>query len=249
MKPRLANPLCAITFLLACALLPGTASAQSTNAAFGIPFFTAHYILKNLGLSVAHVTVTFGREKGQLIYRQVTSPAGVIAWFRHDHITEESVLAPGATPLPIEYRFVHTGHGPTKRAVIHFDRQHDLATGHMQNGDPVKVTIDPGTLDRMSLQLALMQAVASGRRPLHFTTVETKNKLSHYVFHDLGPATVITSLGRLDTIHLQREWQAKHIRFDFWLAPSLHDLPVKLTQTGQGDSSNLSLYLQSVSWH
>ncbi|AOU98609.1 hypothetical protein BI364_12145 [Acidihalobacter yilgarnensis] len=223
-------------------------SPQAVNTAFGIPFFSAQYALKKLGLTVAKITVSFGRENGRLIYRQVTLPAGVITWFRHDRITEESLLAPGPVPLPTEYRFLHTGDGPTKQAVIHFDRQTDEASGHMQNGDPVKVAIDPGTLDRLSLQLALMQAVAKGQKTLRFTTVETKNKLSHYDFHDLGHDTVMTPLGQLDTLHLQRVWQAKHIRFDFWLAPSLHDLPVKLIQT-DGDGASLGLYLQSVRWY
>lgn len=236
-------------FLLACVILPTMAFAQPQAGAFGIHFFTAHYVLKKLGLTVADVTITFNRENGQLIYRQITLPAGVIAWFRHDRITEESLLANGPTPLPIEYRFLHTGNGAPKTAVIHFNRQQDEATGHMQNGDPVKVAIEPDTLDRMSIQLALMQAVARGQKTLRFTTVETKDKLSHYVFHDLGQATVVTSYGSMKTIHLQRIWQAKHIQFNFWLAPSLDYVPVQLTQTGQDENGRLALYLQSITWH
>lgn len=241
-------------FLTGCILLAPTAIAashtpSSKNSAFGIPFFTAHYTLNKFGLAVAHVTVTFTRQKGQLIYREVTKPAGILAVFRHDRITEESRLAPGKQPLPIEYHFIHAGDGPTKEAVVHFNRHTLEATGHMQNGDPVKVSIHPDTLDRLSLQLALMQAIANQRKPLRFTTVETKNKLSHYDFHYLGDTSVVTPLGRLDTIHLQRIWKAKHMHFDFWLAPTLHDLPVKLVRTRAGKGSGLALYLQSVNWH
>ncbi|WP_083250830.1 DUF3108 domain-containing protein [Acidihalobacter aeolianus] len=237
--------------LVAAALLPSIAAAATNDAgAFGIPFFTAHYVLKQYGLTAADITVSFGPESnGRLIYRQVTLPAGMVSWFRHDRITGESILAPGPIPLPVEYRFVHSGDGPTQEAVIHFDRRQGKATGHMQNGDRVKVAIEPDTLDRLSLQLALMQAVAQGRKSLRFTTVETKDKLSHYDFHNLGRETVVTSLGRLETVHLQRIWKAKHLRYDFWLAPSLHDLPVKLTQIEGNDSSGLALYLQSVNWH
>lgn len=249
---RIRNLLHALAaLLLAGALLPSIAAAAKTNTpgAFGIPFFTAHYVLKQYGLTAADVTVSFGPENGRLIYRQVSLPAGMVAWFRHDRISEESVLAPGPVPLPLEYRFVHSGNGPTQEALIRFDRGQGKATGRMQNGDAVKVAIEPDTLDRLSLQLALMQAVAQGRKSLRFTTVETKDKLSHYDFHNLGRETIATSLGRLETVHLQRIWEAKHLRYDFWLAPSLHDLPVKLTQIEGNDSSGLALYLQSVDWH
>ncbi|OBS09946.1 DUF3108 domain-containing protein [Acidihalobacter prosperus] len=248
MKRLAALPL-ALLLLLGSAAATTDAATGARDGAYGIPFFTAHYVLKKLGMTVARVTVAFGRENGQLVYRQVTLPAGVIAWFRHDRITEESLLAPGPSPLPFEYRFEHSGDGAPKTAVIRFDRKAGMASGHMQNGDAVRVAIEPGTLDRLSLQLALMQAVAQDRKPLRFTTVETKDKLSHYVFEDLGSASVVTPMGRLETRHLQRLWHAKRIRFDFWLAPSLHELPVKLTQTEEGDDTSLALYLQSVDWH
>lgn len=236
--------------LLAQTVIAAPHSSSSKDSAFGIPFFTADYTLNKYGLAVAHVTVTFTRQKGQLIYREVTKPAGILAVFRHDRITEESRLAPGRKrPLPVEYHFIHSGDGPTKEAVVHFNRHTLEATGHMQNGDPVKVSIHPDTLDRLSLQLALMQAVANQRKHLRFTTVETKDKLSHYDFHYLGDASVVTPLGRLDTIHLQRIWKAKRMHFDFWLAPSLHELPVKLVRTRAGNGSGLALYLQSVHWH
>jgi hypothetical protein len=218
--------------------------------AFGIPFFTAEYVLKKFDMTVAHVTISFQPRGDQLVYKQVTEAAGVVRLFRKDVITEESILPRNTlVPLPIEYRYDHTGGDHDQHAVLHFDRKTLRASGQTPKGDAVHVAIEPDTLDRLSLQLALMQAVSQGRKQLAFTTVETADKLSHYDFHDLGHTRIDTALGKLGTVHIQRLWKRKQIRFDFWLAPTLHEVPVKLEQTELKNGSTLSLYLESIHWN
>lgn len=236
----------AAVLVLGLLLLTPTAHAAGS---FGIPFFTAQYALKKFDITVAHVTITFEPRGNHLVYRQKTEAAGLLRLFRKDVIVEESILPSGTlVPLPTQYRFTHTGGGHDQHAVVYFDRKTLRATGRTPKGEPVHVAIGPHTLDRLSLQLALMQAVSQGRRPLTFTTVETADKLSHYTFHDLGHTRIDTALGAMDVVRIQRLWKRKRIRFDFWLAPSLHYLPVKLEQTQLKNGSTLSLYLESVHW-
>lgn len=217
--------------------------------AFGIPFFTAEYALKKYDMTVAQVTISFQPRGNELVYKQVTKAAGLVRLFRKDVITEQSILPRNTlVPLPIEYRYDHTGGNHDQHAVLRFDRKTLRASGRTPKGEAVHVAIEPDTLDRLSLQLALMQAVAQGRKRLEFTTVETADKLSHYTFHDLGHTRIDTALGKLDTVHIQRLWKRKRIRFDFWLASMLHDIPVKLEQTELKDGSTLSLYLESIHW-
>ncbi|MEJ2480105.1 MAG: DUF3108 domain-containing protein [Acidihalobacter sp.] len=217
--------------------------------AFGIPFFTAKYALKKFDMTVAHVTISFQPRGDHLVYKQVTEAAGIVRLFRQDVITEQSILPRDTlVPLPIEYRYDHTGGDHDQHAVLRFDRKTLRASGRTPKGDPVHVKIEPDTLDRLSLQLALMQAVAQGRKPLKFTTVETADKLSHYTFHNLGHTRIDTALGKLGTVHIRRLWERKQIRFDFWLAPTLHEVPVKLEQTELKNGSTLSLYLESIHW-
>lgn len=234
-----------VALVLALFLLAPAAHA----GAFGIPFFTARFALKKFDITLAHVTISFQPQGKHLVYRQKTEAAGLLRLFRKDVITEESILPVGTlVPLPTQYRFAHTGGGHNQHAVVNFDRKTLRATGRTPDGQAVHVAIQPRTLDRLSLQLALIQAVSQGRKSLTFTTVETANKLSHYTFHDLGHTRINTPLGTMDTVHVRRLWKRKQIRFDFWLAPSLHYLPVKLEQTHLKNGSTLSLYLESLHW-
>ncbi len=225
------------------------ATPPALAGAFGIPFFTAKYALQKYGITGATITVRFTPDGKYLIYSQTTRAAGLLRLFRRDVIHAESILPQGTrVPLPKEYRFSDTGGGYDQHAIIHFDRKIGLATGNIPNGNKIHVKILPNTLDRLSLQLALMQAVAENCKTLRFTTVESWNKLSHYTFRNLGKTIVDTPMGRLRTVHLERLWNKKDTRFDFWLAPSLHYLPVKLEQTKLKDSSELVMVLESVRW-
>lgn len=225
------------------------ATPLTLAGAFGIPFFTAKYALQKYGITGATITVRFAPEGKYLIYSQTTRAAGLLRLFRRDVIHAESILPQDTRmPLPKEYHFSDTGGGYDQHAIVHFDRKIGLATGNIPNGNKVRVKILPNTLDRLSLQLALMQAVAENRKVLRFTTVESWNKLSHYTFRNLGETVVDTSMGELKVVHLERLWNKRGIRFNFWLAPSLHYLPVRLEQTKLKDSSKLVMVLESVQW-
>lgn len=224
------------------------ARAIQSKGAFGIPYFSATYALQKFGITGATIKVRFAPKGKYLIYSQTTQAAGLLRLFRHDTIQAESVMPKNRPiPLPKVYRFSDTGGGHNAHAIVHFDRKTLIATGHITNGNAIHVKIDPSTLDRLSLQLALMQAVAHRRHPLNFTTVETWNKLSHYHFKLTGKESIHTPLGTINTVVIERTWKKKKTRFVFWLAPKLHYLPVKLEQI-KDNNSPIVMMLQSVHW-
>lgn len=220
------------------------------QGAFGIPFFTAHYVLNKFGVDAAETTLSFQPDgKNKVIYTQTTHAIGIFSWFFHQKIIERSILPRNSKiPLPIEFTYSETGGGKNVHARIVFDRKALIATGVDRQGRPVHVKIQPDTVDFLSIQLALIQAVAEHKKNLNFTVVQSANKLSHYDFTYAGEKRIHTPLGELNTIVVQR-FRGHKDRYDFYLAPRLHYLPVRLVQTKLKDDSKLTLNLRSVQWN
>lgn len=220
------------------------------DGAFGIPFFTAHYTLQEYGISAATSTISFQPQGKQLLYTQRTHAIGLFSLFFKQIIEERSWLAPDTlVPLPTLFTYDETGGGKNIHARIQFDRKTLKATGVDRKGQAVNLTIEPDTVDFLSIQLAIIQAVMQHRKPLDFTVVQSADKLTHYHFAYAGEKRIHTPMGEMATVIVQRIRKHKKIRYDFYLAPSLHYLPVKLTQTKLNNGSTLTLTMQSVKWN
>ncbi|APZ43927.1 DUF3108 domain-containing protein [Acidihalobacter ferrooxydans] len=231
------------------ALLLATPLAHA-DGAFGIPFFTAKYILHQYGIDAAESTISLQPDGTRIVYTQRTHAIGFLSLFFKQTIAERSLLAPDTTlPLPTQFTYDETGGGKNIHARILFDRKTLRATGTDRKGKPVNVAIEPDTVDFLSIQLAIIQAVAQHKKRLDFTVVQSADKLNHYHFAYAGTERIHTPMGTLDTVIVQRFRDHKKVRYDFYLAPALHYLPVKLTQTKMDNGSTLTLSIQSVHWN
>jgi hypothetical protein len=126
---------------------------------------------------------------------------------------------------------------------LNFDWTANRVTGTAEN-KPVSQPLTPGVQDSLSVQVALMCALAVGESPKSFQLID-KDEVKEYQYTHEGNATLDTPAGKLDTLIYtsQRAGASRVTRL--WIAPSLGYLPVRAEQVRKG-KKELQLKLRSV---
>jgi hypothetical protein len=103
----------------------------------------------------------------------------------------------------------------------------------------------PGVQDSLSVQIALMCALAAGESPKSFQLID-KNDVNEYLYTPTGNETLDTPAGKLDTIIYASQRKGGKRVTRLWIAPSLGYLPVRAEQLTSKGKRELQLKLQSV---
>lgn len=100
-----------------------------------------------------------------------------------------------------------------------------------------EIALRRGVLDRGSLQVALMQALAAGRQPEYFAVLD-ENSIDEYAYEFQGQHTINTELGDIDVLryHQLRAGSSRHSIIDF--APALGYVPARMEQFRNGESQS-----------
>lgn len=110
-------------------------------------------------------------------------------------------------------------------------------------GKAVDLPLQAGLQDGMSVQIALLRALAAGERPSGFRLID-KDEVKEYVYVDEGRAPLRTVAGELDTV----VWSSHRPNSDrvtrVWYAPSLGFLPVQ-AERKRGDRLEWSMRLKT----
>lgn len=109
---------------------------------------------------------------------------------------------------------------------VRFDWQADRATGTAE-GKPVDVALQPGLQDSLSIQIALIHDLLSGRTPSGFVMLD-RDEVKEYLYTAEGRARVKTALGEHDTVIYASRRPNSDRKTLFWCAPDLGYLPVKV---------------------
>lgn len=189
--------------------------------------FTATYALewKGMAAGVSSVALERGTD-GEWIYRARNRARGIFRLALPGAITQTSIFhIEGDTIVPHSY-VADDGTRSTGRDVrLDFDWTRARATGVAED-HPVDLPIEPGVQDALSVQIALMQALARGESPESFQLVD-ESRLKEYVYTREGTARVETALGAFDTI-VYRSQRPGSDRFTrTWHAPALGYVPVR----------------------
>jgi hypothetical protein len=109
---------------------------------------------------------------------------------------------------------------------------------------PVDEALSPGVQDALSVQIALMCALAAGQMPKGFLLID-KDEVKEYQYTHEGTATLDTPSGKVETVIYtsQREGASRLTRL--WIAPSLGFLPVRAEQIRKG-KKELQLSVRAV---
>ncbi|MPQ70573.1 MULTISPECIES: DUF3108 domain-containing protein [unclassified Pseudomonas] len=159
-------------------------------------------------------------------------------------LTEESTIRLDKdTLLPQSYNFERGGLGKAKKINLDFDWASKMVTG-TDRGDPVKVPLNSGMLDKSTYQLALQRDVAAGKKSMSYQVVEGTDT-DTYDFRVLGAEKVSTKAGSVDAIKVERvrdPTQNKRTTV-MWFAKDWDYLLVRLQQV-ETDGKEYNIMLQ-----
>jgi len=231
---------------LCLASLVGGESATAQTAAEGMPQpFTATYAVSWNGIVAGSATLELAREdEHRYLYRSVISAAGLVRLVFPDDILQSSRFSfSGGLLQPIEYSATDGSRDHKHDIQLRFDPATARITG-IANLTPVDIPLKPATFDPMSVQIATMRSLASGRDPTHFLMVD-QNEIKDYTYTHEGNAVLDTDLGKLDTVI----WTSSRPESDrmtrMWYAPSLGYLPVRAEQL-RGGKPQLRMDIRSL---
>jgi hypothetical protein len=209
------------------------AMANSRAAGTLHPFSATYAVLWN-GITAGTASLDLTREGAdRFVYRSRIEAGGIFHLVFPDDILQAStfMLEDGGLRT-LEY---HASDGDKERRRdinLTFDWHVARITGLVERR-AVDIPLRPGTLDPMSVQIAMIRALESGGAPTHFLMVD-KNEIKDYVYAPEGAARIHTTLGELDTVI----WSSSRPDSDrvtrMWYAPSLGFIPVRAEQSRAG---------------
>ena len=131
----------------------------------------------------------------------------------------------------------------SKDVSLKFDWAARKVTGTAEQ-KPVNAMIQPGVQDSLSVQIALMCALAAGESPKSFQLID-KDEVKEYQYRHEGNATLDTPVGKLETVIYTSQRTGANRLTRLWIAPSLGFLPVRAEQLRKG-KRELQLTVRSV---
>lgn len=219
-----------------------------TGVAMGLEPYTATYKLSRGNFKVGETRYELRiQADGQVLFRAHAETQGLISLLRSDEIIEESRLKLNEEGQLIaeEYIYRHQrGDRIEEEKRIDFDWAKGMAVSRVDD-ESWELPIKPGTTDRMSLQLKVMQDARCGdqdERMVYHAIDE--DELEEFEFTLEGEYVVTTGAGEFRSLRLQREHGSRTTIF--WVAPDLGYLPVRVEQRRE-DHATISLELEAVS--
>jgi hypothetical protein len=125
---------------------------------------------------------------------------------------------------------------------LHFDWVRGRVTGTAER-KPVDLPTQPGLLDSLSVQVALMRELQAGRTPQRFVLVD-KDRIKDYVYTTEGTDTLRTAAGEFHTVIYRSTRVGSKKSTWFWCAPELGYLPLKV-ETREGTDVELTMAVKS----
>lgn len=221
----------------------GALVANPRSEAPALPAFSAHYVLHKGSFKVAEARVQLQRQDARYVYSSRTEPAGLLALFRNDRVTERSVWTWDGTRIrPLEYQYTHVGGKKNRDAHLVFDWERKRVANTVQ-GHTWHMEIPEGTLDKFSVHLAVMLDLQRQRKDMQYPIADG-GKLKTYRFKTLGRERLETRAGTFETVKLMRVRDDMDRETYIWCAPELNYLLVRIEHIE--DEDRLSMELDEV---
>jgi hypothetical protein len=223
-----------LTLLALCAVLTASVSATPARAEEALKPFTASFEVVYRGMNAGTTTLELSSEGGdRWRYLSRANARGVFRLVLSGEIRQTSQFTLGAAgPRPIRY-VADDGTEDIKRDIrLDFDWKAGRVRGTAE-AQPVDLAVRDGLQDGMSVQIALMRALAAGERPRKFFLID-KDEIKEYVYEQEGAARIKTAAGELDTVI----WSSRRPNSDritrVWYATSLGHTPVQAERRRDG---------------
>jgi len=230
---------------LGIALLMATGSGAALAATECPQPFRITFDVQWHGMGAGTSTLELTKKSTQdYVYRSSNTARGFFRLALPDTITQESTFSiVDGQVVPSSY-VGDDGSSDTSRDVsLKFDWTALRVTGVAEN-KPVDAALTPGVQDSLSVQVALMCALAAGESPKSFQLID-KTEVKEYQYTHEGNASLDTPVGKLDTVIYASQRKGSKRLTRLWIAPSLGYLPVRAEQVNKG-KRELQLTLKSA---
>ncbi|MCZ6802634.1 MAG: DUF3108 domain-containing protein [Proteobacteria bacterium] len=192
-------------------------------------FFEAKYTLFSNDMKIGQMERRFYKQDdGRYAFRSESKTTGFISLFRKDHIIEVSnwdFINSSFTPLLYTYK--HTSKKKNRDVEINFDWDKKQIINRV-NDSVWHMQTQPGILDKLLYQLAIMSDLKSGHVPESYSIADG-GKIKKYMFEHIGDEVIKTPLGEFNTIKVARYKSNKKQKTFLWCAYELNFLPIKVT--------------------
>ena len=206
--------------------------------------FEAEYRMLRDGMHIADARFVLARDgEDGWTFMSETKPAGLVALLRSDVIVEHSAFRMGAErPIPLHYRYEHRGSNKDRDARYAYDWQSERVTGVFR-GKPVDLPLQRGTLDPLTLRLAVGLDLARGALQPSYAVVERRH-LRQYDLAALAPQRIRLPAGELDVVGVARSSDDGTKTTRFLFAPGNNWAPALMEQA-ETDEATYRLELTS----
>jgi hypothetical protein len=224
--------------------LCGLGAAQLARAdAEALRPFQASYAWVWHGMTVAVSTLKLEKHQDSWVYSSKSSPRGLGKMFSERPVSQSTLQVTDTGVRPLHYK-ADDGTSSTKRdADVQFDWEHNRATGTYEDAK-VDMPLQAGTQDDLSVQIALMVELLSGRAPDRFLMID-KNNVREYRYAREREESVDTPLGKIDTVVYRSQKAGSPRVTRFWCAPSRGYIPMRVEQK-IGDDVQWAMQMQSL---
>jgi hypothetical protein len=246
------------------ALIPRSLSAQllagciwlyfSTFVSVGwgseLPGYEATYRVEYKGIYAGNAlfALHFDAERQRYVFESRTQARGLAKLIRrHPAVERSEFLVRDGKIVPLQYAFDDgTRKGKrSNRIVFDWDRGVAMST---YKGITAEVPVKPGTLDRMTMQTAVMRDMGLPAGPAGYVLVDG-NELKRYRYELVGTTNTDSALGSLLTKQYRQIREGGSSRqLQIWVAPSLNYMPVRMEQQRQGKTETV-FTLQDLTFH
>lgn len=197
--------------------------------------YTAEYEVRNGGRHVANAEFRVARiESGNFVFTSSARARGLFRLIRPDPAVEHSEFSVADDGIvPNGFRYEDGSRKGEDNFAIEFDR----GAGEVRVTGPsgnLTGPLEPGLLDRGSLQVALMRDLAACRLPGPYRYVDDDG-IREYRYERLEDLPTETGIGTLDTVRLAQRREGSSRETILWLAPELGYLPVRIEQIRNGE--------------
>jgi hypothetical protein len=144
---------------------------------------------------------------------------------------------------PLSFRYEDGSRNGEDNYSIEFDWANGKAVV-TRDGNRRELDVAPGTLDRGTMQVALMRDVAANGVPGRYRLVDDE-AVQAYDNRDNGAQSVKTGVGELAARSFAQQREGSSRTNWLWLAPTLAHLPVRIEQRRDGEVK-MAFILESV---
>ncbi len=148
--------------------------------------------------------------------------------------------------VPLKYLFKREGTGSNLETILNFDPEKSEITDVVLNRI-IDCDKKVNWLDQISYQLQMKIDIAAGLNEFEYYLIDDDKREKHYKFKIVGKEKLTTPSGEYDTIKIQRIRKKSKRLTEFWVAPKLGYLLVRIRQEKSG-SEQADVQLESVSF-